>query len=1079
MPSKDAPKGKKQPPDFNPVVAFYIFSATHLLSALYAPIQDCDEIFNYFEPSHYLNHGYGLQTWEYSPDYAIRSWTYAGFHALTAGVARLYPGTNKTTQFYFLRCMLAFLCASCETRLFSTIARTLNPRIAVFFLIAVVFSPGMFHASTAYLPSSFTMYTSMLGLSAFMDWRGGLRTASGITWFGIGAILGWPFSGVLILPFIVEEIILAAVTKSTTETYQRFVYGFFRSLLVLGFGVAVDSFFYRKFVCVPLNIVLYNVFSGPGRGPEIYGVEPWHFYIRNLALNFNVWFVLAVFALPLLIGNYMLRRQSVPKQNILRGVVFTSPFYLWLAIFTLQPHKEERFMYPAYPFLAVNSAVALHVVLAHLGSTDPKDILSKIPAKIKLGLAGILVFGAINVGIWRALGMVTAYSAPLKVYEPLWQNASAGDTVCLGKEWYRFPSSFFLPKGVRAKFVKSAFTGLLPGEFSEASGFGFFPGAWLIPAGMNDENREDPGKYTEVERCTFMVDSALPSWTPSELEPNYIADTANWEALKCEKFLDAAQTSTLGRLGWVPDLPIIPEKYRRRWGDYCLLRRKTRSSEAESQSDAGPLQSLVAQGGGGMLMHGRVSLPHAKRARSKLLAQQTPRFLMQQQNPVSTYHDNMEVVKLSLRRACDSPHVQVVSQAFHDSVHLQNPKSVVYGLLGLATVLWGAAVLVGRRKKKSSAKASRSPSPDLEKPASRSKGGKERPYGVWIPSDFKRPAATPYPNWSVTETKPLPYRPFRYGPKYNITMGLRSLQWDDWIELDNHYLKYHATKAARLAERGSRCYHTAPEAWDGAVELLEELCSYLPQRYPSLFERTATGMRNLATGEDVNCVERPLKEDPMALCARQVQDDLAIMFERPDGQYYLLAGAILLAGFWRLEDKLGMPLSEIHTSGNVPGFKEKLEKGMMNFFRRVQPDAPVVRNNYFIQVDDDLAWSHSIGDEDGPEGTVGWFTAQKDKAIEHHWFRSERQSLRRLPRSGGVVFTIRTYFHPITDIANEPYVPGRLASAIRSWDQTTQIYKGRDRYEKVLLEYLDKKHAEQVANGLDLSKEDEVRCYPY
>lgn len=36
----------------------------------------------------------------------------------------------------------------------------------------------------------------------------------------------------------------------------------------------------------------------------------------------------------------------------------------------------------------------------------------------------------------------------------------------------------------------------------------------------------------------------------------------------------------------------------------------------------------------------------------------------------------------------------------------------------------------------------------------------------------------------------------------------------------------------------------------------------------------------------------------MAICARLVQDDLAIMFEKPDGQYYLLAGAILLAGFW-------------------------------------------------------------------------------------------------------------------------------------------------------------------------------------
>lgn len=81
-------------------------------------------------------------------------------------------------------------------------------------------------------------------------------------------------------------------------------------------------------------------------------------------------------------------------------------------------------------------------------------------------------------------------------------------------------------------------------------------------------------------------------------------------------------------------------------------------------------------------------------------------------------------------------------------------------------------------------------------------------------------------------------------------------------------------------------------------------------------------------------------------------------------------------------------------SGDVPGFKEKLEKGMMNFFRRVKPESPVLRNNYFLQVDDDVAWSHSIGDEDAVDG-LGWFTAEKNKAIQHHHFRSERQSLRR------------------------------------------------------------------------------------
>ncbi|KAG9247028.1 hypothetical protein BJ878DRAFT_494676 [Calycina marina] len=367
--------------------------------------------------------------------------------------------------------------------------------------------------------------------------------------------------------------------------------------------------------------------------------------------------------------------------------------------------------------------------------------------------------------------------------------------------------------------------------------------------------------------------------------------------------------------------------------------------------------------------------------------------------------------------------------------------------------------------------------PVVEKSLQSFKAPKRKP-GVWEPMNFKRPTAKPFLDWDVHTTKPHPYRPFRYGA-YHITMGLRTMPWDEWIALDNQYLKFHADKAKRIAERGSKCCHTDPAAFSGAVELLEELSAYLPERYPTLFTRTAVGIDNLATGESFNIIERPLAEDPMQMCARLVQDDLAIMFEKEDGQYYLLAGAILLAGFWRLEDKLGMPLSEIHTSADVPGYKTKLEKGMMNFFQRVQPNGPVARNNYFIQVDNSLPWSTSIGSEDGPHGSAGWFTAQNDTAVEHHHFRSERQSLRRLPKSGGVVFTIRTYFHPITEICEEDYVPGRLASAIRSWGEDVSKYKGREKYGDILLEYLDKKHQEQLDRGLDLSKEEEVKAYPY
>jgi alpha-1,2-mannosyltransferase len=262
--------------------------------------------------------------------------------------------------------------------------------------------------------------------------------------------------------------------------------------------MAVDAFFYHKTVVVPWNIVKYNVFSGSGRGPGIFGTEPIDFYIRNLLLNFNVWFILALVAGPLVVLQYITGAQSVSKFNMMRSLFFVSPFYMWLAIFSAQPHKEERFMYPAYPFLGLNAALALHSILTYVGSSDSNKLIGKVPAKLKLLAVSLSMLLSVGVGLSRTYGLATAYRAPLQVYSGLQRPglARAGDVVCLGKEWYRFPSSYFLPGGIRAKFIKSEFDGLLPGEFSEAKvGFGFFPGTWLTPSGMNNQNVADPGKY--------------------------------------------------------------------------------------------------------------------------------------------------------------------------------------------------------------------------------------------------------------------------------------------------------------------------------------------------------------------------------------------------------------------------------------------------------------------------------------------------------------------------------------------------------------------------------------------------------
>ena len=136
-------------------------------------------------------------------------------------------------EFYFLRLVLALICAASEAKLFSVISRTLNPRVAIMFLIVMISSTGMFHASTAYLPSTFSMYASMLGMAAFMNWREQIRTAEGIFWIGLGGVLGWPFAIAMVIPYLVEELVIAWALQDSKSLFWRLADGTVRVLVIL------------------------------------------------------------------------------------------------------------------------------------------------------------------------------------------------------------------------------------------------------------------------------------------------------------------------------------------------------------------------------------------------------------------------------------------------------------------------------------------------------------------------------------------------------------------------------------------------------------------------------------------------------------------------------------------------------------------------------------------------------------------------------------------------------------------------------------------------------------------------------
>lgn len=135
--------------------------------------------------------------------------------------------------------------------------------------------------------------------------------------------------------------------------------------------------------------------------------------------------------------------------------------------------------------------------------------------------------------------------------------------------------------------------------------------------------------------------------------------------------------------------------------------------------------------------------------------------------------------------------------------------------------------------------------------------------------------------------------------------------------------------------------------------------------------------------------------------------------------------------------------------------REKLHLSLGRFMKRLPVEKPVVRNNYTFQVvdptanrpdeeklldRDELGWSNTMMGEEFPDGQVAGYGEGRRKlenavTPEMIVLRTERQTLRRLPKTGAILFTIRTYSTPVVKLVEEPGVPGRLASAVRSWPQ--------------------------------------------
>lgn len=257
-----------------------------------------------------------------------------------------------------------------------------------------------------------------------------------------------------------------------------------------------------------------------------------------------------------------------------------------------------------------------------------------------------------------------------------------------------------------------------------------------------------------------------------------------------------------------------------------------------------------------------------------------------------------------------------------------------------------------------------------------------------------------------------------------FSIGLKPIDPKRWIEPDERRERELGEKAALLSARRDVVVREERETRAAQGELLDMIRQHLANDH-GLSEAC-----HEATGDGES-------GPPIVAAALLVQDDLVLMRKGADG-WRLAAACLCFPSTWSLAEKFGQPMGAIHAA--VPGYPGRFGALVDRIFDNL-PDGQIVeRFNWSIYGDDRL---HHPESKSGPrpwQGLGGGF-------VEHAFVRVERQTLRRLPASGDIAFTIKVGVDPIAAFRRHPE-GARLARGLR--DQLAELDAAQLAYKNML-----------------------------
>jgi alpha-1,2-mannosyltransferase len=428
-----------------------------------------------------------------------------------------------------LRMMMGVLAAWSQSHFLDSISSAFGKELAKLTCIILAGSTGMFIASTAFLPNTISM---ILLTFIWSQWLRG-QDNKAILLSVLMTVIGWPYAIIAAaIPCLIsikpsyamsdgkriESTVLSLRVKIELLLRRLILGALFSLIYILLPSLGIERYYYGRWTLPSLNAVIYNVLSASG-GPEIFGVEPWHYYPLNLLLNFSLFLPASLLSILLL---------PFDSSKVKLGLLFAN-MILPMAIFTRQAHKEERFLFIVYPLICFFAAYTFSWIQKQSRLLRP--------------LLNLVIMAGITVSGLRSFGLVQFYRAP-EVLLSKWRPAEGGK-LCMAANWYRFPGSFYLPDNVRLGFLEGAVAHLQPTYFADTK---------EEQANVNQLNRPIKEQYTSIDQCSWFMG------TRDELSKKRMATP-----LSCEPLLNSG-TRAPYRWLWIPFITTGKAK----WDSMCI-----------------------------------------------------------------------------------------------------------------------------------------------------------------------------------------------------------------------------------------------------------------------------------------------------------------------------------------------------------------------------------------------------------------------------------------------------------------------------------------------------------------------------